>query len=86
MSGPRLIRVWADTVRKGTCRSEKCGASITFAQTVNTGKHMPFDGELVALATEHEPETRRVIYSVDFETSHFRTCPDANRFSARGRS
>jgi hypothetical protein len=81
MSGPGTIRVWADTVRPAKCRSEHCGASIEFAETVKNGKAMPFDAPIVALQTETDGGTGRAIYVVDFATSHFKTCPDANRFS-----
>lgn len=86
MSGePRLIRVWADTVRTGTCRSETCGATLEFAETVKNGKAMPFDAPIVALATERDSASGRQIFLVDLATSHFATCPDAKRYSGSSR-
>lgn len=73
-------RVFGDTAQRAICRDLACRARITFAQNVKTGKAMPFDGDLVALATELEPETRRPIWTVDLATSHFATCPAAKKF------
>jgi hypothetical protein len=72
--------VWADTVRAGTCRDDRCGASITFAENVKTGKVMPFTGELVALTTERDAGSGRQIWTVDLATSHFADCVGAAAF------
>lgn len=76
----KTTRVWADTVQPARCRDPKCGASITFATNVKSGKAMPFDGELVALATERDAATGRQIWTVDLSTSHFASCIAAGRF------
>ena len=84
-NGTRTIRIWGDTLTTGRCRSERCGAAITFARTVKSDAMMPFDGEVVALKTERDLVTGRPVWHVDYEASHFRTCPDADRFSGSGR-
>lgn len=82
----RRVSVWKDTVRVGRCRSERCGAKIWFAQTVGRGKNMPFDGDPVPLRTLTDHETGRLIWEVLYESSHFRSCPAADEFSAARRS
>lgn len=86
MSTTRTIAVYADSIRFGRCRSSDCGASIFFAQTVATGKHMPFTGEPVPLRTTIDDASGRQVYHLDFEHSHFRDCVSANRFSASRRA
>jgi hypothetical protein len=83
----RTILVWADTVKVARCRSEACGARIFFAETVATGRTTPFTGEPVPLRTSRDAESGRNMYEFDYEDSHFRSCPDAERFSGskRGR-
>ena len=73
-------RVFADTVTPGHCRDSRCGAAITFATNVKTGKVMPYDGELVALSTERDESSGRQVWVVDLSTSHFASCPAAQRF------
>lgn len=52
------------------CRS--CNAKIIFLPTP-AGKSMPVDADTVEPADE--------LYDADKHESHFRTCPDANKFS-----
>lgn len=78
----RVIRVWADSVRPATCKGETCAKPIFFAQNVNTGKEMPFDGpEPVALKSEHIDG--RLALSLDFDTNHFGSCVDRAKFSRK---
>lgn len=89
MPEPRTIRVWADTVRRSTrpCRGRDCGAAMTYAVNVKSGRETPFTGsELVPLRTETDEASGREIYVMDFEDSHFRSCPNANDFSRGKRS
>lgn len=79
----RLTLVWADTIRHGFCRDAACGARLTFAQNVRTGNVMPFSGELVALRTDTERETGRVMWQVDLRDAHFATCPGAAGFRSK---
>jgi len=53
-----------------TCRS--CGAEITWMKT-SGGKNIPVDAETV----EDEGAT---IFDPDTMTTHFETCPDADKF------
>lgn len=81
----RTIPVFADTVRMGRCRSERCGKRIFFATTVARGKSMPFSGEPVPLKITVDADSGRQVYHFDFEQSHFRDCKDAGRFSSSAR-
>lgn len=82
----KYVRIYADTIQRGgPCRGEHCDAHVTFAENVLSGKRTPFTGEIVALATERERATGRQIFLVDFEQIHFRSCPDAQRFSGSAR-
>lgn len=100
MSAPaRTLAVYADTRGRGTCRG--CGAAITWAEVVASGKRMPFTGDPVPLRTENEranlsdicagPETPlgftggRVIEHLPFEDNHWAACPQRQRFAAKGR-
>jgi len=44
---------------------------------------MPFDGEIVALQTRHDPATRRLIEAADLSTNHWATCPQRDQFRRR---
>lgn len=79
------IAIYQDSKGKGQCRS--CGAPVEWAETVR-GKRMPFDGETVALRTQGNPITGRVIEYVDTTVtpSHFQTCPDAADWRKRKRA
>lgn len=78
------IEIYADTRGTGRCRHEACGAVITWAQVVKSGRRMCFDGEPVALRTRHDPQTRRLIEEVDLAENHWATCPGADTFKRRG--
>ena len=54
------------------CRSEHCGADIVWLKT-RGGKNMPVDAGTVNL-------TNDAIFDGARHTSHYATCPDANRF------
>lgn len=56
------------------CRS--CRARVIFLET-EAGKSMPVDADTV------DPGDR--LYDSSKHESHFRTCPDANKFSGKGR-
>lgn len=74
----KTIEIYADTRGPGTCRG--CLAPIEWAETVKNKKRMCFTGQIVALATRLEPETRRLIEAVDFETNHWASCPQRELF------
>lgn len=70
--------VYADTKGPGACRG--CGAPITWARTVAGDKATPITGrEPVPLRTEHDL-MGRLIEHYDAADTHFRTCPEADRF------
>jgi hypothetical protein len=73
----KTIFVYSDT--RGTAKCRGCGASITWAQVVKSGKRMCFDGDPVALRTRHD-DSRRLIEELDLDTNHWATCPDAKTF------
>lgn len=74
------IDIWADTKGSANCRS--CGARISWAEVVKSGRKMPFDGDIVAVRTAHHPETWRAIETVDTSVtkSHFATCKDSDQW------
>jgi hypothetical protein len=74
--------IWSDTRGFGPCRS--CGARLEWAELVKGGKRMPFNSPIVALKTRHDPDTGRVIETVDLSTNHFANCPQGKEWS-RGR-
>ena len=78
----RTTWVFADTVGAARCRDERCGARITWAEIVKTGKRMCFTGELVALRTDTAADGRQV-WEVDLEDNHWRSCPGAADFRRR---
>lgn len=82
MAAPtRTIAVYADTRGPGTCRG--CGARMTWAEVVASGKRMCFTGDPVALRTEHGAD-HRLIEHLDFAENHWATCPEAPSFRRRG--
>ena len=79
------IAIYADSRRPGQCRS--CGAPIEWAETVATGKAMPFDPPIVALRQQSSMlESGRAVEWVDGGTTHFATCPDGAAWRRRGRA
>jgi len=80
---PGTIEVFADTRGRGVCRGPHCGAAITWAEVVQTGRRMPFDGDPVALETRHDPASGRLIEALDLTANHWATCPDWLSFKTR---
>lgn len=77
----KTIQIYADTRGIGKCNGPDCGARILWATVCGTGNKMPFsDVELVALKTEHERETGRLIETVDIDSNHWATCPNSKSF------
>lgn len=74
----KTIEVWADTRGRAQCKA--CGAGMTWAEVVATGKRMPFTGDPVALTTRHDSATRRLVEVLDLGANHWATCTDPNRF------
>jgi hypothetical protein len=81
----KVAWVFADKLGAGQCKASTCGASITWAEFVKSGKKCPFDGELVGLRTGRDAATGRPTMLVNLETSHYATCPEARNFSQPGR-
>ncbi len=77
---PRPTQVWADTATRDICKHRGCRRDIVFAQNVKTGKVMPFNAPLVALAETRELGTNRVMWTVDLNTSHFISCVASESF------
>jgi hypothetical protein len=59
------------------CRDTRCNARIIWLKTV-AGKNMPVDADTVEASDD--------VYDAARHTSHFKTCPGANKFSGRNRS
>ena len=77
---PRLIRVYADTVRHSVCRGTTCRAAITFAKNVKSGATMVITGDIDPVGTEREQPSGRRIFLVDAASVHHITCPDVAKF------
>lgn len=77
--------VWADTIAIGRCRASECRERIFFAERIPSGARTPYTGEPVPLRTTSDPDTGRLIYHLDAEANHFRSCVAANTFSASAR-
>lgn len=80
MSGQRVSRIWADTIRREVCKHAQCRKPIWFAQNVKTGNFMPFTGEPTPLSVQRELESNREEWTVDLAASHFADCPGAPGF------
>jgi hypothetical protein len=76
----QTIHVYADTKGPGKCRG--CGASITWAEIVKSGKRMCFNGSPVALYTHHTTDMR-LVEAIDITENHWKSCPDADSFRRR---
>lgn len=74
---PKTIEVFADGQGWGQCRG--CGRRILWATIVKSGKKMCFNSPAVALTTRHDDD-RRLIESHDFNTNHWASCPDRDKF------
>lgn len=75
----KLIQVYADTVGRARCSGPTCGAAITWATVVASGRKLCFDGELVALKTSMDADHRQ-IWEVSGDDMHWATCLDVERF------
>jgi hypothetical protein len=76
-----ILKIFADTKNTSRCKSDACGATITWAQLAQgQQKKICFDGEVVALRSTIVGG--RVVEEIDTEinATHFETCPDADRF------
>ena len=62
------------------CRS--CGQPVTFILTFPGCKWMPFDGDPVALRTEHD-NIEGTIEHIEASASHFGSCPQAKSWSRK---
>jgi hypothetical protein len=78
----QLIRIIAKTRGPGNCRS--CGAMITWARTFPRNQAMPFDGDPIALKTEHDQQ-EGLIEFIPASQSHFANCPQSKLWSGKGR-
>ena len=74
-----VIEIYADTKGRARCRGQRCGAWITWAEVVNTGAKMCFDGRPEPLSTR-EDLTGRAIEALPFESNHWASCPDREQF------
>jgi hypothetical protein len=76
------IEIYADSRGISTCRGERCGQRILWAEVAATGRRMCFnDLELPALKTRRESATNRLIETVDLDDNHWSTCKDREKFS-----
>jgi hypothetical protein len=71
-----LLQIFDDTRDKSTCRS--CNAPIEWAQLRQSGRRMPFDGDIVPVRSEVADDGRLVlVVDTSVTRSHFATCPHA---------
>jgi hypothetical protein len=75
----RTIEIYADTRGLGTCRDARCGARLTWAEVVTSGKRMCFTGEPVARQTRHDA-AGRLIEALPWDENHWIACPGAQTF------
>ena len=69
-----LLQLWEDSFVEGQCPN--CDDHVHSAQSVRSGKMMPFDHPLMIVRTETLTSTTRVIAVVDGNASmcHLRSC------------
>lgn len=88
----KTIAVYADTRGRGTCRG--CGAAMTWAEVVASGKRMPFTGDPVPLRTENQCAAEinllgftggRVIDHLAFDDNHWASCQARDQFKKGSR-
>ncbi len=82
MTQGKTATVFADEVSESRCTGRSCGAAVTWAKFVKSGKKCPFD-ELVILRSGTDQATGRPTHVIDLERSHYATCPDADRFRTK---
>lgn len=77
------IAIYADSRGGGVCRS--CGAAIEWAELAGSGKRMPFEGAIVAVRSQANILTGRLIEFVDttITPTHFEKCPEAKQWRRR---
>lgn len=78
----RMLKIYQDTRAGGVCRS--CGATVEHADLVS-GRRIAFNGPIIAVLTQDDFVTRRVVQHVDTRVTlpHFATCPDTTGRKAR---
>lgn len=82
MTQGKTATVFADEINKARCTGPSCGAAVTWAKFVKSGKKCPFD-ELVILRSGTDEASGRPTHVIDLERSHYATCPDADRFRTK---
>jgi hypothetical protein len=82
-SGPRTLKIWADTVRADICRSRLCRKKIWWAQLCKSGKFMCFDEKPEPIVTETEVFTDRQLLTVDASKVHWSSCPGRQQFKRK---
>ncbi len=80
---PKTTNIWADTIRPATCTSPSCRRQIYWADTVDSGKSIPFDRRPVALIKTAELGTGREKWQIDLASTHWATCPARDAFRRR---
>jgi hypothetical protein len=80
--GPRLLEVYGDTVGRSRCRGATCGQLLIWAELVQGGKRMCFNGDAVVLQTRTHP-SGRPIEAYDFADNHWAHCPDSKAFGRK---
>lgn len=78
--GETLLRLWEDGAARGQCHG--CEADIVWYETLNA-KRMPMNAGAVPRKSDVDPLTHRVVLFFAADDSHFTTCPEAAKFSAK---
>lgn len=80
MTGPRLIRVWADIRRDGKCRA--CKQPFVFRISFTSGHYLPFDVNAVSLGVSRDAARGLRFETLSSEHLHLVTCPRRQRRAA----
>ena len=67
------------------CRSDKCRKEIVFLINAETGHSLPIDySSLTMDEVKGLSNGVNVLYNKQHHVSHYKTCPDANKFKKIG--
>lgn len=67
------------------CRSDKCKKEIVFLINTETGHSLPIDYSSLTMDEKQGlSKGVNVLYNKQHHVSHYKTCPDANKFSKLG--
>lgn len=77
----RTIAVFEDTIGVAKCKG--CGAEITWAVIVKSGKKMCFTGQPAPEETTRLEPSGRFVQHIDFDKNHWATCAMKDQFKRK---